>query len=189
MQTQHVQLTLYLPDDLAQPAVAVPCDDGNREKPLTIREAAHAYTRRVRDMPAAEQPVARLVHYGAHALSTAELLAILLATPHAITDAEHILGQFGSLPGLAQCTIDELTATDGLGDATAARIKAALELGRRLLVAAPADRPQMRFVACGDDSAGVRGRCWQNQHQQDEDANNSCGSHLSTLLSHPRWIG
>lgn len=93
MQTQHVQLTLYLPDDAAQPAVAISQDDGKRAKPLSVREAAHAYARRVRDMPAAEQPVARLVHYGAYSLSNAELLAILLATPHALTDAEHILGQ------------------------------------------------------------------------------------------------
>jgi DNA repair protein RadC len=37
-----------------------------------------------------------------------------------------------------------LTAEHGIGDAKAAQLKAALELGRRLLVASPAERPQVR---------------------------------------------
>lgn len=116
--------------------------------PLQLREAAASYTNgRITDMPPAERPVPRLLHCGAGALSTAELLGIVLNTPTAVVDAEHMLGKHNGLPGIATATIEELANQPGIGESTAARIKAALELGRRLLVAAPHDRPQVRQPA------------------------------------------
>jgi hypothetical protein len=43
MQTQAFQLILYLPDDQAQPALALPKPDRPRVKDLSIREAAIQY--------------------------------------------------------------------------------------------------------------------------------------------------
>ena len=45
MKTQQYQLTLYLPDDQAQPALAAPLkgDDKPYRKELSIRDAAVAY--------------------------------------------------------------------------------------------------------------------------------------------------
>ncbi len=109
------------------------------------------YRPMIRDLPQAERPRERLVHYGAGALSTAELLAIVLRVgtggESAVHLAERLLASFEGLPGLAQATVDELCQARGLGEAKATQLKAALELGRRLLVAAPHDRPQVRSPA------------------------------------------
>ncbi len=48
----------------------------------TLRDAAAAYLPTVHDLPADERPVNRLCHVGPAALSTGELIAILLGTPH-----------------------------------------------------------------------------------------------------------
>lgn len=101
----------------------------------------------IRDLPQGERPRERLVHYGAGALSTAELLAIILRVgtggENVVRLAERLLAQYEGLPGLAQATMEELCQAKGLGEAKATQIKAALELGRRLLVAAPHERPQV----------------------------------------------
>jgi DNA repair protein RadC len=61
--------------------------------------------------------------------------------------AERLLSQFGGLAGLAQASHDELCQVHGIGEAKATQIKAALELGRRLLATAPHERPQVRSPA------------------------------------------
>ena len=157
MHKQQLQLTLYFPDDdddapamaLRQTAVKPSPTTTVRDlSPAVLREAAIAYTGgKIKDLPAAEQPVNRLQHYGPYALSTAELLAILLGTPHALTDAEHLLSRFGELSSFATAPLAEITESPGIGQTLAARIKAALELGRRMLVAAPAERPVVRSPA------------------------------------------
>jgi DNA repair protein RadC len=145
MQTQAFQLTLYLPDDQAQPAVALPKPDRPRAKELSLREAALAY---LGELPDGEKPVTRLLHYGAGALATDELLACVFGlNGHGHADAQHLLSAFEGLPGLAQATVHELQQHYGIGPARAAQVKAALELGRRLLVAAPHERPQIRQPA------------------------------------------
>ncbi len=112
---------------------------------LTLREAAVKY---MGELPEREKPVNRLLDYGAGALSTAELLAILFGNNMvAIADAEHVLDKFGGLPGLAQATPTEILSLTHFGPWRVAVIKAAFELGRRLLVATPADRIAIRSPA------------------------------------------
>lgn len=105
------------------------------------------YRPMIRDLPQGERPRERLAHYGAAALSTAELLAIILRVgtdgENVIRVAEQLLVRFDGLPGLAQATVEELCQVKGVGVAKAVQVKAALELGRRLLVAAPHERPQI----------------------------------------------
>ncbi len=145
MQTQAFQLTLYLPDDAAQPAVALPKPDRPRVKDLSIREVALQY---LGELPDGEKPVNRLLHHGAGALATDELLACVFGqNGHGHADAQHLLSAFDGLPGLACATVHELQQHPGIGPARAAQVKAALELGRRLLVAAPHERPQIRQPA------------------------------------------
>ncbi len=118
-----------------------------RVKDLSIREAALAY---LGELPDGEKPVTRLLHYGAGALATDELLACVFGHAgrgHSHADAQHLLSAFEGLPGLACATIHELQQHPGIGPARAAQVKAALELGRRLLVAAPHERPQIRQPA------------------------------------------
>ena len=101
----------------------------------------------LRELPAAEWPTTRLYFNGASALSTTELLAILLGSPHQLRDASALMAAFQGLTGLARANPSELQRQPGVGAATAARIKAALELGRRLLTERPDARSQIHAPA------------------------------------------
>lgn len=105
----------------------------------------------MRDMPAGDRPRERLAQVGPRAMSSAELLAISLRTgvngENVLRLAERLLAQFQGLPGLARATIAELTAVKGIGQAKAIEIKAALELGRRLMAATPDERPRVTSPA------------------------------------------
>ena len=109
------------------------------------------YTPMIRDLPVDLRPRERIIYTGAGSLSNAELVAIILRMggrgENVIRMAERLLSQFGGLPGLAQASFDELCHVHGIGTAKAAQIKAALELGRRLLATAPHERPQVRSPA------------------------------------------
>jgi len=109
------------------------------------------YRLMIRDLPESERPRERLKNYGAGALSTAELLAILLRVgtrgENVINLAMRLLSQYGGLSGLAKASFPELEHTRGVGPTKVTQIKAAFELGRRLLVSAPDERPQVRSPA------------------------------------------
>lgn len=105
----------------------------------------------IKELPAGERPRERLIHVGAAALSTAELLAIILRVgvggENVLTVAQRLLARFDGLGGLARAGVTELTAEHGIGEAKVAQLKAAFELGKRLLVTSPAERPQVRSPA------------------------------------------
>ena len=92
-----------------------------------------------------------MLYAGPSALSTAELLAIIFRVgnrgENVIRLAERALAHFGGVAGLAQANMDELQGIHGIGEAKATEIKAALELGKRLLVASPQERLQVRSPA------------------------------------------
>ncbi|MGC8873054.1 MAG: RadC family protein [Chloroflexia bacterium] len=108
----------------------------------------------MRDMPPSELPRERLCSLGASALSDAELLAILLRTGapgHTALDlARDLLMRYGGLEGLLRASPGELAHERGIGLAKAAQVKAALELGRRLLLVSPGERTVIRTP---DDAA------------------------------------
>jgi len=107
-------------------------------------EAQVEYRPMIRDLPVDERPRERLVHAGEGALSMAELLAIILGTgvggESALALATRLISRYGGLPGLARASFTELRAEKGLGLAKTSQLKAALELGRRMLMIAPEDR-------------------------------------------------
>lgn len=91
----------------------------------------------IAEMPEPERPRERLLHLGATALRTAELLAILLRTgarERSVLDlASELLGRYGGdLTRLAAAPVSELRAIRGIGQAKAIEIRAAFDLGRRL---------------------------------------------------------
>jgi len=97
----------------------------------------------IKDMPGNERPREKLLEYGAQHLSNSELLAILLRTgtkeKSAITLAHEILAkEQRGLYFLAQALPEELAEINGIGQAKACQILAALELGRRV-AARPAE--------------------------------------------------
>ena len=105
------------------------------------------YRPMIRDMLEAERPRERLAAYGASALSSAELLAIILRVGvqglSAVDLAQQLLIRYGGLNGLSRAGFRELCAERGLSVAKVAQLKAALELGRRLQLEAPQERPQI----------------------------------------------
>ncbi len=105
------------------------------------------YHLRIQDYPLGERPRERLQYYGASALSNAELLAILLRVgspgENAIELSTRLLIEFGGLAGLAKAGFGDLTQVKGISTAKTAQLKAALEVGRRLLLSSPDARPQI----------------------------------------------
>lgn len=105
------------------------------------------YVPMIRDMPEEDRPRERLLQVGAEAVSTAELLAIIMRTgvggENVLHLAERLLSHFGSLPGLSRASIAELMEVNGVGQVKAIEIKAALEIGRRLMATAPEDRSRV----------------------------------------------
>jgi DNA repair protein RadC len=99
-------------------------------------ETAPRLIYRISDMAADERPRERLRRLGPQALSKAELLAILLRVgvpgENAVQVGERLLSTFKGLTGLHRAPFEELCKQHGIGEAKAAQIKAAIELGSRM---------------------------------------------------------
>jgi DNA repair protein RadC len=110
--------------------------------------AAPEYHTLIRDLPATERPRERLRDHGPGALSTGELLAIVLRTgtsrESVLALASRLLSRHSGLVGLARAGFGELCQERGLGEAKAAQLEAAFELGRRLASAQPEERAMVR---------------------------------------------
>jgi len=93
----------------------------------------------MRQWPASERPRERLLKEGPESLSDAQLMAILLRVGRRDSSAMHVamelLQQLGGLQGLANRGIEELCRVPGVGPAKAAQVRAAIELGKRVLSA------------------------------------------------------
>jgi DNA repair protein RadC len=85
-----------------------------------------------------------LKHHGPQSLNTAELLAILLRTgvpgENAVEVGQRLLYAFGGLVGMHRASFEEMEGQHGLGEAKAATLKAAIELGRRMSLQEPEAR-------------------------------------------------
>lgn len=96
------------------------------------------YRLTMRDWPADEQPREKLQQAGPSALSNAELIAILLRVGSVGEDvvalSQRLLVQHSGLSGLNRLAFADLCDVRGMGAAKACALKAALELGRRLMV-------------------------------------------------------
>ncbi|MBV6396603.1 MAG: hypothetical protein HFACDABA_02203 [Anaerolineales bacterium] len=106
---------------------------------------------RILDLHEADRPRERLAALGPQALTNAELIAILLRVgvkgESAVTMGQRLLTKFGGLGGLHRAPFAELIEQHGLGDAKAAQVKAAIELGRRLALESPEERPSINSPA------------------------------------------
>jgi DNA repair protein RadC len=110
---------------------------------MPMKETQGTY--RITDLPVTDRPRERLAELGAQVLSNAELLAILLRVgvegENAVQLGQRLLTEFGGLQGIHRTSPLELQKTRGIGEAKAAQLLAAIELGRRLNSLQPEDRP------------------------------------------------
>jgi len=111
---------------------------------------------KIHELPADSRPRERLLELGEGALSPSELLAVVIGTGHSEHNAlwlsRVMMSHFGGLEGLIRASATELRAFKGIGEVKALKIKASLELGRRLM-AASWEAP--RFVTSSADAAAL----------------------------------
>ena len=102
------------------------------------------------EWPAQERPLERMHEVGAASLSDTELLALILGScgkTNPVALAGELLAHAGGWRGLQKLTLAEISAIPGISRSKAASVKAALEVGRRLHLASPDERLQIRSPA------------------------------------------
>ncbi|MFK7948654.1 MAG: DNA repair protein RadC [Saprospiraceae bacterium] len=120
-----------------------------KNKEETTKNEDSAYVS-IKDWAEDDRPREKLRTKGKHALSNAELIAILLGSGSrkisAVQLAKEILKSAdNNLNELGKISIDELIKNfHGVGEAKAITIAAAMELGRRRKMSAIKDRPEIR---------------------------------------------
>ena len=109
------------------------------------------YHIRMKELPSRAQPRERLRDHGAAALSDTELLAILLRVgvegTNVLELAQQLLVEHRGWGGLMRIDYPELCKRHGIGEAKASTLKAALEIGRRLILTEHAERFQIKSPA------------------------------------------
>ena len=95
-----------------------------------------------------DRPREKLARAGVTALGDNELVAILLGTGTtrhgALAVAQEVLAVAGGVGGLPQLALDDLLRVSGVGRPRAARLLAAVELGRRAMSHRGSGRPQLK---------------------------------------------
>ena len=101
----------------------------------------------MKDVAPHDRPREKLERLGVGGLGDNELLALVIGSglrdQNALALANRLLARVGGLHGLPRAGLDLLCEVDGVGPARAARIAAAVELGRRTLTRAIANRPRL----------------------------------------------
>lgn len=92
----------------------------------------------IKRMPEAERPQEKMLYGGAGGLSNSELLALIIRTgtgdKSAIRLADEVISYADEISGgLGAAEVRELTEIDGIGEAKACSIVAAMELSKRLI--------------------------------------------------------
>jgi DNA repair protein RadC len=99
-------------------------------------EPINSYTIANPILPREDRPRERLVRHGPQALSTEELLAIILRTgteDRSARDlADDVIRRCKGLRGLARASVKEISRIKGVGPVRGLQIAASVELGRRL---------------------------------------------------------
>ena len=98
-------------------------------------------------VPVVDRPREKLQRAGAEALGDTELIALVLGSGTrsrgSLMVAHDVMRLAEDASGLARVGLDELCRVRGVGQSRAARLVAAVELGRRTLFGDRGERPQM----------------------------------------------
>jgi DNA repair protein RadC len=111
---------------------------------------------RIGEIPAEDRPRERLQACGAEVLSVRELVAIVLGSGNrgrgAMDLADDLVSSLESVRDLAGASVEKISRVRGVGFARACRLKAAVELGRRVV---KSTRGDLKTVRCPGDAAGL----------------------------------
>ena len=90
----------------------------------------------IRDFPLSERPRERFLREGAQGLTNQELIALLLRTgtknESVLQLADRLIIKFDGLRMLKDASVEEMTSINGIGEAKAIQLLAAVEFGRRV---------------------------------------------------------
>ena len=118
--------------------------------------------------PEDERPRERLLSRGSHALTDAELLAILLRVgvkgQNAVELGREVLKHFGSLHEMMAAPLSAWVGIKGLGEAKLAQLLAALELGRRAALPAAREKIVIKSTKQAADYYSSRLRGLSEEH-------------------------
>jgi DNA repair protein RadC len=113
-----------------------------------MSESGRGQSLSIREWAEDDRPREKLLRYGEHALSNAELVAIIIRTgtrgKSAVDIGRDLLHRFKSLRAMSGVDIAEFREVPGLKDAKIAQIKAAVELGRRMVSEEKSDDEPVR---------------------------------------------
>jgi len=89
------------------------------------------------DLPREDRPRERLKKVGVDNLSIQELLALVVEKGRkgksVLSVSQNLLARFGNLAKMKEASVEELQEVDGIGFATACKLKAAIKLGEKAL--------------------------------------------------------
>ena len=153
------------------------------------------------NVPVVDRPREKLARVGAEALGDNELIALVLGSGTrsrgALLVAHDVIDAADGVQGLVRIGVDELCRVRGVGLSRAARVKAAVELGRRTLFGGRDERPQMlstgdvveylapRYAGFGVERFGVM--LLDQKHRVIRSVILSTGT-IETSISHPRDV-
>lgn len=147
MRHEYTPARALEPPRRLEPAASRVDPRARRAPPIGYHEGS---ARTMATVPKAERPRERLARLGVDALGDVELLALVVGSgtrAHgALGVAGDLLAVAGGVHGLVRMDLAELDGVSGVGVSRAARVLAAIELGRRTL-AVDAERPRMRRPA------------------------------------------
>jgi DNA repair protein RadC len=119
--------------------------------PLDLRVQTPYTLPKLKLLPLCERPAYRVAQ-DPEACNLAELLATVVGGQEQIEIAEALLARFGDLQGLHRAHVSEIATLPGIGQVTAARLKAALALGKKLVLDPGTARPT---IHCPADAAAL----------------------------------
>lgn len=111
----------------------------------------------IKELPVFERPIEKAIKYGLDKLSNVELLALIIHTGTKDKSAKEIAEEIiakdpKGIRHLATCEVEELETIPGVGHAKAARILAAVELGRRISLSTGSNE---NYISSSEDVAKI----------------------------------
>ncbi|HEX2792644.1 MAG TPA: DNA repair protein RadC [Candidatus Paceibacterota bacterium] len=130
---------------------AIPSPYRIASRPLMLDNEERRYTLTIHDLPNDDRPRERLLAEGASALSSQELIAVLLSTgttkENVLSMAHRIIREYGEKNVMQETDPARLAREIGLPIGKAMQVVAAGELGRRFFERNPISSPTLRTAS------------------------------------------